>query len=166
MADAPPTAFIGHATPGRLRLRVPTRKHDARFFECVEEAVASWDAVASVQTNPVTAGILIHHAGEVQALAQRAANAELFVVRPPRSGPTSFMDRLLDRLTNADARIQAATGGTHDLESTLFLSLVAAGAIQVARGQPLGAASSLLWSAASIILGRRALTANASVPDD
>jgi hypothetical protein len=55
-----PSARIVHFTPRRLRLKVPEKRRDTGFFDYVRNRLAAWDSVERVETNPLTASILVH----------------------------------------------------------------------------------------------------------
>lgn len=56
-------ACIAHRTAGRLRLKVPGRRHDAAFFADLERELVAQPGIVSVQANPMTASILVVHDG-------------------------------------------------------------------------------------------------------
>ena len=157
MSDSIPSAYVRHAIAGRVRFRVPSRKYDDAYFDRVAAELSSWEAVDEVRTNATTTGILLRHSSSLQVLVERAREANLFAMISSPVSSASLLDQVSDRLEEADERVRAATGGTYDLESTAFVGLVGLGLLQIIRGKHLGPASSLLWSAASLVLGRRVL---------
>ncbi len=76
--------------PGRLRLRLPALRGDAAGLAALAEALAALPGVAAVQPFPTTGSLLLLHAGEGQAVLDRAGAAGLLVLRdanPPAPGP-------------------------------------------------------------------------------
>src|SRR6267378_7988408 len=55
-----PSARIAHLTTRRLRIKVPEKRRDVAFFDFVQGRLAAWDSVERVETNPLTASILVH----------------------------------------------------------------------------------------------------------
>lgn len=146
-----PEAHIAHQAGERLRLRVPARKGDTAYFTRVERELAACAGVAYAEANPLTAGLLLHYQGELTDLARAAAEGELFVLelRPAPSG--SLLDVMTDRVDHVENLVRRASNGSLDLDTLLFLGLVGASVVQLARGQALGPASTLLANAAAIL---------------
>lgn len=65
-----PSARIVHFTPRRLRLKVPEKRRDTGFFDYVRNRLAAWDSVERVETNPLTASILVHFSAPEQLLLE------------------------------------------------------------------------------------------------
>src|SRR5262249_38350679 len=68
-----PSARIAHFTPRRLRIRVPEKRRDAAFFDFVQNRLAAWDSVERVETNPLTASILINFSDAQRLLLEAVA---------------------------------------------------------------------------------------------
>ena len=73
-----PAARISHFTPRRLRIRVPEKRRDRAFFDAVAERLAAWDTIEAVETNPLTASILIHFSDPERLFLETAAKNDLF----------------------------------------------------------------------------------------
>ncbi len=64
-------AVIEHSSPGRLRLRIRSRRGDAGYFRRLVSLISECPAVEEITANPETGGILIRHApagGQIQRL--------------------------------------------------------------------------------------------------
>ena len=61
MFNLPPDAYISHATSGRFRIRVPSKKGDAAFFQSLKELGGNFPNIHEVSVNPVSGSILIKH---------------------------------------------------------------------------------------------------------
>jgi hypothetical protein len=145
-----PRALIEHQMPGRLRLRIPSRRGDAAFFAAAEDRLRGAPGLRQVRANPWTGGVLVLHAGDVEAIAGFARAQELFDLAPPgasappaprrRDGATAPM-----RAGSRPRPLNVAAGGFAGL--ALY---------QTARGQVLGNAVESLWHAytARAVLGR------------
>lgn len=150
-----PEAIVAHNSPHRLRIRVPSRKGQEDYFQKVKDALVARPDVAFVTTNPVTGSILLLHTAELAALEAFARGRGWFDIAatpPATKTALSAAETLIDRV---DERLRALTHERYDLNNTLFLGLVGLGVLQAVRGQVLGPASSLLASAASILLLQR-----------
>lgn len=129
-----PQAYIARRCRGQVRFKLPRRKGDAAFFSRVAEALGGLETVDSLQVNPQTGSILVFHRSTPEELGGFAKEQGLFRLAshaeavPPRAAPR-------DR------------DGALDLRSTASLLVLLFAAIQLARGQILGPASTLLWIA-------------------
>jgi hypothetical protein len=144
-----PPAFIAHRLPGRIRLRIPSRKGDSRYFLDLERGLRSCPGVKAVSVNPVTASVLVSHAETANAdgIARCAKQADLFALAGDERRTLPLIRRAEDVLRQADERLIGLSRGASDLRSTLLLLLLGAGLVQLVRGEVLGSASTLLWYA-------------------
>src|SRR3954468_24874088 len=53
--------YIVHRTPSRLRLKFSERRHDQAFFSALQKQIRGWEGVLAVETNLLTASVLIRH---------------------------------------------------------------------------------------------------------
>jgi hypothetical protein len=133
-----PQARIEHALPGRLRLRIPSRRGDRRYFEAVGGQIATLTGVRSLRANPITGGLLIEHATGTDAIASFAREHGLFNLSSAPADPP-----------RAEApRARSAAAFPNPL-ALVAAGLAAAGVYQVARGRVLGSASEQLWNSYS-----------------
>jgi len=150
-------AYIVHAIPGRVRLRVPEKRGDLEFFEDVRRRLRDCPSIQAIDINPNTAGILLHYqGGDPTVLFIEAANVGLTELAEIRSGlpPLEPINRrLMNRLREVDGRIAHATKGTTDGAAVAVLGLLLAGGLQVIRGEVLGSAIPLLWYAWQAVSG-------------
>jgi hypothetical protein len=58
-------------TPGRLRLRVPAKRTNSRFFKEISSRIGTIDGVMEVRSNPKTSSLLIVHDDECDAILVR-----------------------------------------------------------------------------------------------
>ena len=147
-----PVAQVVHRARGRLRLRVPGRRHDEGFFAGLSGRLAVLPGVIGVSANPATAGLLLllDPASDHDPVSAIAAAGLLEVVEqgPVLSPALSGLRRASDRL---DLGLAEATGGIADLRTLTFVLLLALALHQAARGQLLVPAASLLWYAFDLI---------------
>jgi len=68
-----PTARIAHLTTRRLRIRIPEKRRDVAFFDFVQGRLAAWDSVERVETNPLTASILLYFSDAERLLLEMDA---------------------------------------------------------------------------------------------
>ena len=152
-------AYVVHQTRNRLRIKIPDRRHDHRFFLDLRLRLLQQSGVVAVEVNPLAASVLIQHGSAFGdgALRQPALGLEVVCSRPDgRSGAPDW-DELVARI---DRGLRAATGGEVGLGS-LVLKL----AIAFVIGR---SGSRLLEFLADILLqawaGQRAGPATATAP--
>jgi hypothetical protein len=154
MADLP-EARVGHFSAGRLRVKIPEKRHDAAFFHAVAERLAGWDSVDRIEVNPLTASVLLHFADPHALFFENAAKNDLFDLAIDESGtpppPARLNEQAARGFANADATVRRWTGDTADLRSAVFLMLLVGGMTQLFRGAIAAPAATLLWYAGDMI---------------
>lgn len=151
-----PSAYIVHHLGTRLRLRLPERRGDEAFFAVAEQQLAACPAVSAVTANPLTGSLLINYRGDIADLSAFADLQQLFHIQQPATPDVEMLDVVSERIDQVDRFIQRSAQGHIDLNDVLFFGLVAAAAVQLARGNVFGPTSSLLASAATVLALHRA----------
>jgi len=64
-----PSAYIKHQLPGRVRLKIPQKRGDFRYFDRIAELFTGCPGITQLQLNPSAASILICHEIEIDFLA-------------------------------------------------------------------------------------------------
>ncbi|HJU17502.1 MAG TPA: hypothetical protein VJ770_13670 [Stellaceae bacterium] len=150
-----PEARISHATPNRIRLKVPARRHDAAFFRTVENRLTGWRHVERVEVNPTTASILVHFSDPVALMHEAMTGNDLFQIIYPQEGgdPSSrpLLSRVQEAAATADGSLRHWTGGSLDLRTAVFAILLVSGLQQLALGNVAAPAATLLWYAATVL---------------
>jgi hypothetical protein len=144
-------AWVIHRIAGRLRLRVPDHKGDALFFATLVESARSLPGVLAARSNPLAASLVIEHevteSGGIDSML-RTIGLELAEGEPPAEPP---LKTLLGGVDAVERELRGVTGDAVDLRTIGFVALAAAALLQVARGNTLSAASSLLWHATDLL---------------
>lgn len=146
-----PIAYVVHAMPGRVRVRVPDRKGDTAFLDSIASRLAEIPSVTSVAANPVTGSVLMHFTGDIQALAMRAMmllDRVQLELSPPPARPV--LERVRDELAGFDATMRELTGGEMDARAMAFAGILLLSAVQLFRGNVLSPAATMLWYAADL----------------
>ncbi len=146
-----PNAYIVHNTRERLRLRIPERRNDDAYFEAVWAELDALPEGLDVRVRPSTASVLlVHPTLPLPEIKLRLGESALFTLT---EGPCPTR-RALAPLINAAAKIDRSlikgTLGSADLRTLLFLIVVALAIRQFKRGEVLGPAIPLLWTALQI----------------
>jgi hypothetical protein len=140
-----PVASIEHQLPGRVRLRVPSKRGDVPFFEKVVRELSKHPSLRELTTSSLTGSITLHYCEPLQPITATAAEQELFETgqsEPQKGGSKS---KHVSRLPEASGLAGATAAGLSGL-----------GLFQVAQGNVLGSAVENLWHAvgAQRIFGR------------
>src|SRR5690349_10552 len=81
--DSLPVAAIEHRIPGRMRLRLVSRRSDTDFFQRVATALCELPGVHRADINPRTGSILVVHGGDEETVLAAARERRLFLASPP-----------------------------------------------------------------------------------
>jgi Heavy metal associated domain 2 len=135
-------AVVVHELPGRTRLRVPAALLSPERAERLADALTAVAGVAKVEINIRTGGVLVSHAPSLLAadLSARAEatlsslQAEGVPVSPSADGKgiTSIARDLKRVFVDADRDLRKATDGMLDLGTATTLTMLAAGAVEIA----------------------------------
>src|SRR5215470_14600411 len=140
-----PVAHIEHQLPGRVRLRVPSRRGEVPFFEKVVRELSKHPAIRELTATPLTGSITLQHFGPLQPIIAAAADQKLF--ETTRLEPQTNVNE-----SKRTARLSEDPG----LAGGVATGLSGLSLFQVVRGNVLGSAAENLWHAfgAQRILGR------------
>ena len=156
MADLP-EAFIVHVSQGRVRVRIPAKKHDAEYFAQLAGFLVPLPGVLKVETNPVTGSVLVLHALELKAVEDLKAMSDysqmmgLFKLASPKSGNASLGYDLAAGFAGLNQTVKGLTAEAVDLPTLSILFLVGVGIWQVSRGEVAVPAITALWYASSLM---------------
>lgn len=149
---------LAHRTAGRVRLEAPQIRGDLEEGRRLAERVGALPGVSKVEARTATGSLVIFHIGDWAPLAVALASATGATIEEEAPEDSAAADalttgaRLIDALDHA---ARHALGGRTSLSELTFLALVAAGAVQLARGQVVGPASALFGQALSLMAARR-----------
>ena len=79
-----PVAFLEHQIPGRIRLRVPSKRGDCAYFDSARQRLSGTPAWGEVKANARTGSLVIRDCGDVDRLKSEAAKRGLFSLAEPR----------------------------------------------------------------------------------
>jgi hypothetical protein len=140
-----PVAHIEHQLPGRVRLRVPSKRGEVSFFEKVVQQLSMHPAVRELTAAPLTGSITLHYFEPLQPITAAAADQGLFEAgrSEPRTGASE--SKPVSRLSEGSGLAEGIAAGLSGL--SLF---------RAAQGRVLGSAAESLWHAfgAQRFLGR------------
>lgn len=144
----PESIVVAHRIPGRIRLRIPGRRGDARFFEQFSDACRHVDDVATVcanpGTNPGTGSVMVEFAGSEDQFLERLQERCDVHIEPTAA------NRLSRNVSDAAAYqnpIHLVTGRDINPMFMTAAALATLGMVQLARGKFLAPSVTLLWYA-------------------
>jgi Heavy metal associated domain 2 len=146
-----PLASVTHHMNGRLRIRIPSQRRNAVYFSALQEKLARCAGVQALQVNPLTAGVLIQHQGDMEIIRRFAEENQLFILSREASLHLPVARQISNEFASLDERLSRATGGKLDIASAAFLGLTCAGLFQLLRRHIWPPGFTLLWYAASVL---------------
>ncbi len=154
-----PAAYIKHQLPGRVRLKIPQKKGDYRYFDRIAELFAGCPGITQLQLNPQAASLLICHGMDTgfSAIAEFAQKNSLFTIVEQVPEETFSIPHLpIAKLTSTgfnrlDESLLDFSQGLLDGRSLLFLALVGLSISQIGKGRFMAPAASLLWYALTLL---------------
>lgn len=87
--DEPPAARLVHASPGRLRLRLPALRGDAARLSALALAAAALPGVVVAEASAMTGSLLLLHGTAPETLVAALEEAGLLVVHAEGAGSGS-----------------------------------------------------------------------------
>ncbi|WP_031432449.1 HMA2 domain-containing protein [Methylomarinum vadi] len=158
--DSIPSAFVKHQLPGRVRLKIPEKKGDFRYFDRVADVFAGSQGITQLQLNPPAASVLISHRDDIsfQHIVEFAENNGLFRLteKPEDYEPLTLPNLPIATLSSigldrVDDSLLNLSKNRLDNRSVLFLTLIGLAIHQIARGNIMAPAASLLWYALELL---------------
>ena len=125
---------VEHMMPGRIRLRIRSRRGDVDFFKQLVAFLSDVTAVDEIEANPRTGGLLIRHSATPEQLAFLAA----------QSGLLPAQNFLRTHSGNSTAAGQERLGPPPSLTT---IGLFALSLFQALRGRVLASATEHFWQA-------------------
>lgn len=144
MPAEPPRARVVHRVPGRLRLRIEGKRGERDWFDEVATTLAMTAGVDEVATSARTSSLKLRHSVPAEELFEAAATRGLFTVASQEGDAAEG---------SPAARLWNAAGG-FGVKETVAAALVIAALRQIARGQVLPPAITLLAYAATLVAAR------------
>src|SRR5688572_29101315 len=111
-----PTARLCHAISGRMRIRIPDKRRDAAYFLETQRRLTTLDGIDTVDANPVTASLLLHHRSSEQAIVEFARREGLFRLEEPDNAADaeSISERAYASLRALDQQVRDLSRGGMD----------------------------------------------------
>lgn len=79
----PPIAYVVHSLPGRVRLRVPSRRGDRRYFSQLPGMLQNVSGIAILRVNPAAGSVVLRHEVSLQQVRRAAWRSAAFLLDVP-----------------------------------------------------------------------------------
>ncbi len=146
--------YLVHQLPGRVRLRPRGTALSPEELSLLTEAMARLPGVIACVGRLVTGSLIVEHDGDFSRIAEDAASQGLFeLAEAPEPKPVGLIAE--EGLTYADLRLRELSNGQFDLRSALGTLILGLAVLQLARGQIVGPAMTLLLQSIDLLAGRR-----------
>ncbi|MEW6140853.1 MAG: HMA2 domain-containing protein [Thermodesulfobacteriota bacterium] len=129
-----PEAYVAHCIPGRLRLKIPSKKGDSAYFSTLAAGILECPGVKNAAVNSLTGSLLLECEVDAATLSAYAKKQSLFSVRRALPRHKSLFVTVGEAFKNYNRRLVQLTNGEFDIPSLVFLSLMISGVVQILRG--------------------------------
>src|SRR5208283_2297295 len=129
-----PEAIFCHATPGRFRVKVPSRKGNAAYFSNLKDHFAILEGVREVEASAVTGSVVFVHAIDLNVISVFAEEHSLFRVIKLESGTPALSRSVVKTFRDLDKGVKRFTGNELDVPGVAFLTLLGLGIYEISRG--------------------------------
>jgi hypothetical protein len=131
----PSPAIVSHRSPGRLRIKIASRKGDHAFFSTIAQSLQEEMQLKAVRTNALTGSVLIlDSAVDIEAVADHAAAHDLFALQAHEPIKVPLARTLVTPVQEMDQKIKRFTAGEIDTMGTIFILLCIYGLVELLRG--------------------------------
>lgn len=147
-------AYVVHALPGRVRIKIPSRRGDAAYFVQLQSELSRCKGVAAIQANLRAASVLIAFAptGDLNTIASFARKKKLFNLEAEAQLPQQSIGEIAAAQLNFVDRLLATGSRGHiDLQSSFFVLFLGLALRQIWRGEIMMPAIPLLWTALGLL---------------
>lgn len=147
-----PEALISHQTPFRTRIKIPSKKGDAAYFDLAKQKLGGTGGLCGIETNPLTGSILFTGAG-ADSVAESGLKNDLFNITGETARPRHLARTVVKGFGGFNKKIESLTGGDMDAADLAFAALLVFGIVEIARGNLAAPAwYTAFWYALNIFL--------------
>lgn len=154
-----PEAHITHASKGRVRIKLPSRKGDHVFFADLKSKLPDLletPGIQRIEMNPATGSILVIHQldlkkSDISLVSQFLEQKGFFKLGTNNTPGTPVSQNIARTFKGMNKKITDFTSGEVDLQSLVMMGLLGLGLYQFSRGQFMIPAISAFWYAATLL---------------
>ncbi len=129
-----PEAIVCHSTPGRSRVKVPSRKGNAAYFSNLKDHFTHLEGVREVEANALTGSVVFIHAADLKAISVFAEENSLFRLIKLDNGTPALSRNVVKTFKDFDKGVKRLTGNELDVPGVAFLTLLGFGIYEISRG--------------------------------
>jgi len=149
-----PEAYICHRIPGRMRIKIPSRRGDSSYFSSLREHLSFLPGVERLEVNPITGSLLFLFKPGEENILDHAARSHLFRIKREGKQPVTVSQKAVQGFDALNDRVKSFTGGELDIASIAFLAFLGLGVYQVYMGNLMAPAWYVaFWYAMNIAQG-------------
>jgi hypothetical protein len=153
-------AHVVHTVVGRTRVKIPSKRGHIAYFYRTGQQLSECPGVSQVASNFRTGSLLIKHTVPFAQIVAFAGEHDLFALQAEKRAPDNLPQQIATSLVWLDAHVTNLSGGELDLRAILIRVLLTIGLLQIARGEILAPASTLLGYVLGFLNLREALKSN------
>jgi hypothetical protein len=146
-----PIGLLSHHSKERIRIRIPHKRQDISYFAFLHACFEKMAEVRAVETNPFLGSLLLITSLGAEDIFAYAELHKLFHKLDEPIGNAGRSENLLVQATQAakrlDQQLKDSTNGMIDLKTVACGAFAGLCIYQIAKGQVLASASSLMMSA-------------------
>jgi hypothetical protein len=129
-----PEAIVCHSTPGRFRIKVPSRKGNAAYFSNLKDHFTRFAGVKEVEANAVTGSVVLLHAADIKTISVFAEEQSLFRLIKLETATPALSRNVVKAFRDFDKGVKRFTGNELDVPGVAFLTLLGFGIYEIGRG--------------------------------
>ncbi len=134
MANSEEHAYVGHLSPGRLRVKIPSRKGDTDFFSSIQLQLSGLPGIESVNVNPLTGSVLLIHSTDAHLIIDYAGANNFFTIKKLETPSSDLYQEVSKVYNNLDGQTKGLLGGGINVASLASVALIIAGVYQISVG--------------------------------
>jgi len=134
MIDFPPDTYITHASKGRIRLRIPSKKRDVSYFDSLQSILSGVPGLDQIKVNPMSGSVLVLYSRLPDEVAP-LVNAVTGQTSPKQTNgkPNSVIEMVRGTFQQINNQLKDFTRGEMDIPTLSFIALLAVGIYQITR---------------------------------
>lgn len=129
-----PEAIVCHSSPGRFRVKVPSRKGNTAYFSNLKDHFTHLEGVREVEANVLTGSVVFMHLADLKSISAFAEEHSLFKLIELESGMPSLSRNVVKAFSDFDKGVKRFTGNEVDVPGVAFLTLLGFGIYEISRG--------------------------------
>jgi hypothetical protein len=130
-----PEARVSHRTPGRLRIKIASRKGDLDFFAKLQKSFQRKLKFQEIHTNAVTGSVLIQDPDiDIGVISEHADEYNFFSLQDTAAEKVPLARSLMMPVQEMDRKIKRFTADEVDVFGVTFILLCLFGIYELLRG--------------------------------